>query len=288
MKCRKILSLGVGLCLMLALSASASAADYTFDGVDGTDYYGATNYESAYGSAYNYGGKNAVDFAIPDLPYGVVSNTSIGAMERVRVLDSNGYASATPLTGGGYGLPTDTAGGGSILIDGIGEVYDPSASAELPAQATLTIREAEYPLVYQKTAFTSTSGMTLKDGSIGTIRIPSLKIDVKVWDGETNESMAKGLGHYVSTSAWDGNCGFCGHNRGAKYPIGAIKDLSLGDKITYTTVYGTRTYAVSYVGTIANNDWNYLQATSDNRITLTTCLANQPSYRVVVQATEVK
>ena len=126
MKCRKILSLGVGLCLMLALSASASAADYTFDGVDGTDYYGATNSESAYGSAYNDGGKNAVDFAIPDLPYGVVSNTSIGAMERVRVLDSNGYVSATPLTGGGYGLPTDTASGGSVLIDGIGEVYDTS------------------------------------------------------------------------------------------------------------------------------------------------------------------
>ena len=54
----------------------------TFDGVDGTDCYGATSYESA----YNYGGKNAADFAIPDLPYGVVSNTSIGAMERVRVI----------------------------------------------------------------------------------------------------------------------------------------------------------------------------------------------------------
>ena len=288
MKCRKILSLGVGLCLMLALSASASAADYTFDGVDGTDYYGATNYESAYGSAYNYGGKNAVDFAIPDLPYGVVSNTSIGAMERVRVLDSNGYVSATPLTGGGYGLPFENNGGGSVHIASIGEVYDPSAAVEVPAPAVITVKETDYPLVYQKTAFTSTSGMERKDGSIGTVSIPSLKIELKVWNGETNESMAKGLGHYNSTSGWDGNVGVCGHNRGSRYVIGSIKDLNLGDRITYTTVYGTRTYAVSYVGTISNNDWNYLQATSDNRITLTTCLANQPSYRVVVQATEVK
>ena len=288
MKRRKILSLGIGLCLMLSLAVNASAADYTFDGVDGADYYGSTDYESAYGSAYNYGGKNAVDYEIPELPYGVVSNTSIGAMERVRVLDSNGYVSATPLTGGGYGLPSENNGGGSVHIAGIGEVYDPSAAVEVPAPAVITVKETDYPLVYQKTAFTSTSGMERKDGSIGTVSIPSLKIELKVWNGETNESMAKGLGHYNSTSGWEGNVGVCGHNRGAKYVIGSIKDLNLGDRITYTTVYGTRTYAVSYVGTISNNDWNYLQATSDNRITLTTCLANQPSYRVVVQATEVR
>ena len=65
---------------------------------------------------------------------------------------------------------------------------------------------------------------------------------MKVWEGETNESMKKGLGHYSSTSAWDGNIGVCGHNRGAKYTIGSIKDLEIGDTITYTTIYGTRTY----------------------------------------------
>ena len=161
-------------------------------------------------------------------------------------------------------------------------------SVEIPSPAVINVKETDYPLVYQKAAFTSTSGMERKDGSIGTVSIPPLKIEMKVWNGETNESMAKGLGHYNSTSGWDGNVGVCGHNRGSRYVIGSIKDLNLGDRITYTTVYGTRTYAVSYVGTISNNDWNYLQATSDNRITLTTCLANQPSKRVCVQAVEVK
>ena len=42
------------------------------------------------------------------------------------------------------------------------------------------------------------------------------------------------------------------------------------------------------VETIASSDWSYLQATFDNRITITTCLANQPSKRVCVQAVEVK
>ena len=55
-----------------------------------------------------------------------------------------------------------------------------------------------------------------------------------------------------------------------------------------STVYGTRSYSVSYVGTISNTDWSYLPATADNRITITTYLANQPSVRVVVQATEIK
>ena len=135
---------------------------------------------------------------------------------------------------------------------------------------------------------TSADGMAYKDGSIGTIKIPSLKINMKVWEGETSTSMSKGLGHYSSTSAWDGNVGACGHNRGTKYAIGAIKDLKQGDTITYTTIYGTRTYAVETVKIISNTDWSYLQATADNRLTLTTCLADHPESRVVVQAVEVR
>ena len=35
--------------------------------------------------------------------------------------------------------------------------------------------------------------------------------------------MKKGLGHFTSTSVWNGNVAVCGHNRGAKYVIGSIK-----------------------------------------------------------------
>ena len=136
-------------------------------------------------------------------------------------------------------------------------------------------------------AYASVDGMERRDGSIGTLKIPSLNINMKVWEGETNTSMAKGLGHYSSTSGWDGNVGICGHNRGAKYNIGRIRNLEIGDTITYSTVYGTRTYAVILVKTISDSDWSYLQATADNRITITTCLADRPSKRVCVQAVEV-
>lgn len=69
MKSRKILSLGISLCLMLAMSVSASAADYNFDGVDSAEYYPSTNNDAVYGSAYNYGGNNVVDYEWPELPY---------------------------------------------------------------------------------------------------------------------------------------------------------------------------------------------------------------------------
>jgi len=138
------------------------------------------------------------------------------------------------------------------------------------------------------TAFTPIRDLVRTDGSIGTLEIPSLKISMKAYDGTGSDSMAKGVGHFTESSGWDGNICFAGHNRGAKYAIGAIKDLKLGDTIKYTTTLGTRTYSVSFVGTVSSTDWTFISATSDNRITLVTCLADQPSLRVVVQAVATK
>lgn len=83
-----------------------------------------------------------------------------------------------------------------------------------------------------ETAYTSVKDMKRSDGSIGTVKIPSLGITRKVWEGETTTSMSKGMGHYSATSAWDGNVGVCGHNRGSTYAIGSIKNLKQGDVIT--------------------------------------------------------
>ena len=69
--------------------------------------------------------------------------------------------------------------------------------------------------------------------------------------------------------------------------IGSIKDLEIGDRITYKTSAGERTYAVETVTTIKNNDWTYLESTADNRITLITCVAGDSSRRWVVQGVEI-
>ena len=199
-----------------------------------------------------------------------------------------------------FGSPSaDTKGTGYLLtpnISGVGEMNIGSGAGGVNVPIPSVSNIAQFPPsdgtndtgYASSDKFTLPDGLYYADGSIGTLKIPSLNINMKVWEGETNTSMAKGLGHYSSTSGWDGNIGICGHNRGAKYTIGSIKNLKDGDTITYTTVYGTRTYEVVTVETIASSDWSYLQATSDNRITITTCLANQPSKRVCVQAAEVK
>ena len=263
--------------MLSALVVSANAADYSFTTEAPQDYYKSTSYEDVYGSQYNYGGKNVVDYQVPELEYGVQSTTMTGVMERTIL---PGLQQTVGTGGGGYGV---SGGGGpiTVLVEGTGAAG--SSSATNPTVPTLPTT----PTV-QQPAYTSVEGMAYKDGSIGTIKIPSLKINMKVWEGETAESMKKGLGHYSSTSAWDGNVSVCGHNRGSKYVIGSIKNLERGDTITYTTIYGTRTYVVETVKVIANTDWSYLQSTADNRITITTCLADHPESRVVVQALEKK
>ena len=254
---RRLTGLALTIITMAALSVGTFAADYSFETGAGTEYYPATSYADTYGAAYNYGGPNPVDYQIPELPYGVSGTTQIGIMEK-------GY-----LPGLQQNVGTSISGDYDIF----GGLYD------FPATAA--------PPVLSVPAYTGVDGMERKDGSIGTLKIPSLNINMKVWEGETRASMAKGLGHYSSTSGWDGNVGICGHNRGAKYNIGSIRNLEIGDTITYSTVYGTRTYAVILVKTISDSDWSYLQATVDNRITITTCLADRPSKRVCVQAVEV-
>ena len=249
---RRLAELSLTIITMAALSVGTFAADYSFETGAGTEYYPATSYADTYGAAYNYGGPNLVDYQIPELPYGVSSTAQIGIMEK------------------GY-LPGLQQNAGASISGGFYDVPSGSISSVKPSVL----------------AYTSVDGTERKDGSIGTLKIPSLNINMKVWEGETRASMAKGLGHYSSTSGWDGNVGICGHNRGAKYSIGSIRNLEIGDNITYSTVYGTRTYAVILVKTISDSDWSYLQATADNRITITTCLADRPSKRVCVQAVEV-
>lgn len=126
------------------------------------------------------------------------------------------------------------------------------------------------------------------DGSIGTLSISKIGLKVKVYEGETNESMSKGVGHFAYTSAWDGNVGFAGHNRGTNAYFGKIKNLESGDKITYTTRYGERTYQVYLKVKISNTDTSYLSWTDENILTLITCIANEPEYRLCIQAVEIK
>lgn len=231
----------------LLLSTQALAVHYSFQTDAPADYYGDTSYEEIYGGQYNYGGMNAVDLLDP-------------------------LSEEVPAAYGGDFLEYGLSGSGGYYAGG--------AAASLPVAWTDTP-----PLTAAR--FTDASTMTRSDGSIGTLVIPKLGIRYSAYDGTDANAMRKGVGHFPESSAWDGNICFCGHNRGSSHNIGSIKDLAVGDVIQYETIYGTRTYAVSYVGVIERTDWSLLSAASDNRVTIITCLADQPEKRVCVQGVEV-
>ena len=125
-----------------------------------------------------------------------------------------------------------------------------------------------------------------QNGSLGTLEIPAIGLKVKIVQGTDNAALAKGAGHFTSTSIWNGNVALAGHNRGVNNHFGKIHTLDTGNTITLTTALGTRTYAVTSVAKVDVMDNTMLEATSDNCITLFTCVMNQPSYRWCVRAVE--
>ena len=66
--------------------------------------------------------------------------------------------------------------------------------------------------------------------------------------------------------------------------FGKIHTLEAGDTITLTTLLGTRTYSVASVEKVSVNDSSGTAATTDNRVTLYTCVMDQPEYRWKVTA----
>jgi sortase A len=63
--------------------------------------------------------------------------------------------------------------------------------------------------------------------------------------------------------------------------------MQTGDKLTYTTKYGSRTYEV--VSKTQINEWDNLPLSfsTENILTLITCVANVPELRYCVIAKEV-
>lgn len=128
-----------------------------------------------------------------------------------------------------------------------------------------------------------------KGGAIARLTIPSIGLDKYVYEGTSQSNMARGIAHFDCTSGFTGNIGLAGHNRSA-YNHAAfqkLKDVQLGDVVTYTTAYGTATYVVSNITTCATTDTSGLQQDGTNKLTMYTCQMNQPEVKLCVVATMV-
>ena len=66
-----------------------------------------------------------------------------------------------------------------------------------------------------------------------------------------------------------------------------INELEKGDIITYQTKFYTRKYQVDNIQAIFETDWSLLENTTENKLSLITCIANKKNQRLCVQATEI-
>ena len=195
-------------------------------------------------------------------------------------------------------VPGALSGG---LVNQVGSVGSPNGGASVDASgnypatdSSVSVDSSGFPMVSggsstggQTVGFTEvTSGLYYANGSLGTLAIPSIGLTVGVYEGTDSAALLKGAGHFENTSIWNGNVPIAGHNRGVRNDFGKIHTLKSGDLITFTTVLGTRTYAVSSVTKVDVTDTSGLASTAENCITLYTCVENQPAYRWCVRGVE--
>ena len=126
------------------------------------------------------------------------------------------------------------------------------------------------------------------DDEIGTLTIPDILLEnAPIRESVELSTLSQTIGHFPSTSIYDGNVGLASHNSGGQGEFFKnLKNIKIGSEIYYQTNYGTKRYVVTTKEIINEEDWNYLQETEDNRITLITCVAGQKEKRLCVQAVE--
>ena len=127
------------------------------------------------------------------------------------------------------------------------------------------------------------------DNLIGTLQIPKINVDAEIMEGTTDEVLASYIGPFENTSIWDGNVALASHNRGNNvvHYFQDINQLVEGDEIIYTTKVGERRYQVFSTKEISSTDWSITEESTENIITLMTCITGEPDLRYCVQAREV-
>ncbi len=126
------------------------------------------------------------------------------------------------------------------------------------------------------------------DDEIGTLTIPDILLDnAPIRESVELSTLSETIGHFPSTSIYEGNVGLASHNSGSQGDFFKnLKKIKIGSEIFYQTNYGTKRYVVTTKEIISEEDWSYLQETEDNRITLITCVTGQKDKRLCVQAIE--
>lgn len=283
---KKLTMLLLTLCMTASLAVPASAAgpmEYTFDGTGDPEYGKPTSIEVVYtadgGAMKNEDvSKNA---ALAPPAFGSASADTLNTGSPLTPNLAPGYqlAAGAVVNGSGSSVVQPPAAGGTAGGSGSGNgaVYVPGASTVTVTNPGST--SGGYTEV--------TDSCYYSDGSLGTLKIPAISLSVKIYQGTGSSTLKKGAGHFEDTSIWDGNVALAAHNRGVNDHFGQIHTLELGDRITLTTRMGKRTYEVTSVSKVSETDRSALAASTQNMITLYTCVRDQRDQRWCVQGVEI-
>lgn len=120
------------------------------------------------------------------------------------------------------------------------------------------------------------------------IEIPKINLVAPIAEGTSANIMNEYVGHFEETPKNKGNIGLAAHNRG--YKVNYFQNLKLlqkGDLIIYTYNGEITKYSVNELGIIKDIDWSKLESSSQDKLTLITCLEDEPEYRRYIQAVKL-
>lgn len=123
--------------------------------------------------------------------------------------------------------------------------------------------------------------------ALGRLVIPRLGLSAVVVEGTGAGDLARGPGHYPTTSlpGLGGTVAVAGHRTTYSQPFRHIDELRAGDRIELTTPYGSFQYLVYARKIVDDHDWSIVQPRSFEQIVLSAC---HPLYsaseRIVVFA----
>lgn len=120
---------------------------------------------------------------------------------------------------------------------------------------------------------------------IGTLEINKISFKGLVYEGTDLSTLKIGVGHFSSSPLVDGNVCFAAHNTSKFWKN--LHKLEKNDIITYTNIAGKMDYRVFNIIEIDETNFDLLQNTQKNIITLITCVKNNPQKRLCVQAERI-
>lgn len=120
--------------------------------------------------------------------------------------------------------------------------------------------------------------------AVAVLEIPKIEFKDIVFEGTTQDVLANGIGLFEHSPILNGNVCLAGHNTSRFFK--RLNELEIGDTIKYLSCLGMKEYVVSDIQIISETDWQMLESTEDNRITIITCVKDTPEVRLCVQAIE--